>query len=94
MIGTEGKINLETDSQDENTLSFIAPIFLASTGKLAVNSKPYFANGKVNHYLTTLYAYVLMFYSHLDVLLALKPINYNFYDLTVKDSKYKFQATV
>lgn len=54
LIKAEEVVNLETEEENENTLNFIAPIFLASTGKLAVNSKPYFANGKVNHYLTTL----------------------------------------
>lgn len=54
LIGAEEKNCLETEMKNENTLNFIAPIFLASTGKLAVNSKPYFTNGKVNHSLTTL----------------------------------------
>lgn len=54
---------------EENTLlseatDFVAPIFLAVTGRLAVNTKPYFANGKVNYYLSTLFVFIRYFVSN------------------------------
>lgn len=57
LLAPEEQSDLEAKAQNENDLNFIGPIFLASTGKLAVNSKPYSISGKANHYLTTLYVF-------------------------------------
>lgn len=47
------KLDEETLDQDID-LNFVAPILLAATGRLAVNAKPFFSNGKINHFLNTL----------------------------------------
>ncbi|KAK7601244.1 hypothetical protein V9T40_008685 [Parthenolecanium corni] len=50
------KLDEETLDQDID-LNFVAPILLAATGRLAVNAKPFFSNGKINHFLNTLDGY-------------------------------------
>lgn len=55
LVSPDEILKLEDGSLSDGTdLQLIAPVLLAATGRLAINAKPYFTNGKVNHYLSTL----------------------------------------
>lgn len=57
LVTVDGVMKYEEGTLDSVALDFVSPILLAATGRLAVNAKPYRANGKVNHYLSTLFVF-------------------------------------
>lgn len=55
LVGAEEVFRQENETLDEDIdLNLVAPVLLAATGRLAVNAKPFFSNGKVNHFFNTL----------------------------------------